>query len=136
MKIMSNHRFYYHVARVLPPIIAAFALLHMVLYALGVDMRGMDGFYGTSLTSGVFMLLMSFALGLCRVHRMCIEYSILVTLCIKVNRWLTFGTLVEEVEATLIVLGVIIASLAIAKSCDRREPGQTGKKSPKHRGRI
>lgn len=135
MKIVSDHRFYYHVARVLPPIIAAFALLHMVLYALGVDMRGMDGLYGTSLTSGVFMLLMSLALRLCRIHRMCIEYSLLVTVCIKVNRWLTFGPFVEAVEATLIVLGVVIVSLAILRSCDGRISRQGKVKPSKYRSR-
>lgn len=135
MQIKHKHRFFYHVARVLPPVIAAFALLHMILYALGADMRGMDGLYGTSVTSGVFMLVMSLALGLCRIHRMCIEYSLVVSLSIKVNRWLTFGQFVEMVEAALIAMGVVIVSLAIARNCDRRAPGREASRQFKYRYR-
>lgn len=113
----NRNHIYYSIIRHLPAVIAAFALMHMILYSTGADMRGVDIFYGTSVTACVFMLIISRALSMCRIHRLLIIYSLAVSVCIKINRWLTFGPYVDVVEGVLIVLGFAVLAVASIKKC-------------------
>lgn len=66
----------------------------------------------------VLMVLLSIRFSFCWLHRAMIIYMAVMTLCICVQKYDGFGTLVTAVRLVLFAIGVGLAALAIFKKCD------------------
>lgn len=80
-----THRVYRSLTRAIPTVIAAMSLIHVTAYAFGVCLRPVDFIYATSVSSCVFMLVISEAFRMCRLHKLMIVYSLFVSLLIRAN---------------------------------------------------
>ena len=89
-----------------PVITAGVMLIHMIFIMFGVTLGIAESFCGLSLFPLIVAYCLSKGLGFCKMHRMFIDYTAKIFICMQWHQWIGFGQLLLYVQWLMLLLGI------------------------------
>lgn len=97
------------------PVITAFAMfIHTGLCLFGIVLGFAETFCGLSFFPLIIAYCLSKGLGFCNIHRMFIDYTFKVYLCIQWQTWIGFGPFLTLFRVVILLLGAGIFAYFVA----------------------
>ena len=98
------------------PILMAFSMLiHCILIVLGIDLMFAETIMGCALFHSILILGLSEIFEFCYIHKALTIYSLIVDLCINIDRYIGFGILKMPILYLVIFIGLVLFTLLIIR---------------------
>ena len=99
----------------IPILMALSMLIHCILIALGIDLMFAETIMGCALFPSILILCLSGIFEFCYIHKALTIYSLIVDLCININRYIGFGILKMPILYLVIFIGLVLFTLLIIR---------------------
>ena len=99
----------------IPILMALSMLIHCILIALEIDLIFTETIMGCALFSSILILCLSGIFEFCYIHKALTIYSLIVDLCININRYIGFGILKMPILYLVIFIGLVLFTLLIIR---------------------
>ena len=98
-----------------PPICTLILTIHVGFLLRGITIPFTECIVDSSIIGGLLMIISSTLFEMCKLHKMGIWYTILVTGCIDFQQWIGFGIMLTPVRLIAFIVGIILIILFILK---------------------
>lgn len=90
-------------------------LIYCILIVLGIDLMFAETIMGCALFLSILILCLSGIFEFCYIHKALTIYSLIVDLCININRYIGFGILKMPILYLIIFIGLVLFTLLIIR---------------------
>lgn len=99
----------------IPIIMFLIMWIHTGLLILGIDGPCADTIAGSAIIPSILIFSMSHIFKFCYIHKLLTVYSLAIDLCINFQRYIGFGSVIEEVRIIMFIIGTILFFLLLFK---------------------
>lgn len=101
--------------RVIPFLMAVMTLTYVVAFAFGFQIKLLGLLSDPGVIAAVLIFWASKVIGMCKLHRALLIYSVIIGLCVDFNQSIGFGCLLHPMVILSILVGVTLVSLSLIK---------------------
>lgn len=88
---------------------------HVACLLMGYNFKVSEYLFGYSVVGAVLLFVQSYVLKFCRLYRLSILYSVVVTHCIYHQRNIGFGNALMPMRILMLVFGIILSVVILLK---------------------
>lgn len=89
-----------------PLFTSAVMVIHILLLLFGINSGFAETFCGVTIITCLIAYFLSKGLGFCNLHRLFINYTCLVFLCIQFQDWIGFGIYLTPMRILMFLFGI------------------------------
>src|SRR5574344_247686 len=111
----TDYKFGILTIKYIPIIMFLIMWFHTGLLILGINGPCADTIAGSAIIPSILIFSISHIFKFCYIHKLLTIYSLAIDLCINFQRYIGFGSMIEEVRIIIFVIGTILFFLLLVK---------------------